>query len=636
MTLPTVHNTTNPQARGFHAQLDNLLLRLSVAPDRQVKITSAESQAQRVQTSESPEEFVSEFGDVYARSDFTGGSGLDLAHRRGAGQNAASRYWDSYGVKVVDPEPGHRRELGLLEATEEELSLTSDPIRLLYTGGVLYATDGVNVRRTSDPTASSPTWASDNPTTGASAALSLASLGSTVYAAFGVSGLYKRASGSWSNVYTDDADGVWAAKGRLLVSDGVDLWEEDGTARPTAGSELRILAAGDTWVDVVDAGSAILAAATDGYVYAFAADADTGDLALIGQTRFETETPTALGAAQGIVFVATTSGADVGRLWRCEVNDGVLQSAQVIREWDGAAPRVIVADRENVYTIVSEDADESHCWRYSVVTGGMHRWWIYDGLSAASDAHGLALVDGRMFAGLSDEGVYRTLTTYRDDGWLITPLGDFFTAEEKAWVTASAEVGPVPSGGVVQLFWSGDPAAINDADSVAWVKVLETTSVAGAVVDTPIVNRISRYAAGLVRLTASSDNTEAPAVRSVGFRAYPEQPDIVIDLPVNVSDVVEAPGRRRARVRGRGSELYAELQRREGRPCLLQLYRPTETVRGVVQRVATPQSALSRRGAQTLFSLLTVRGRRTTVTEMPLEEGTTGTCLTGYCLTGMD
>lgn len=634
MTLPTIHNTTNPRARGFDAQLDNLLLRLSVAPDRQVKITSAESQAQRVQTSESPEEFVSEFGDVYARSDFTGGSGLDVAHRRNNGANAASRYWDSYGVKVVDPEPGVRRELGLLEDTEEELALSADPVELLYAGGVLYASDGTDVRRTSDPTAASPTWATDDPTAGVSDVLSLAALGSTVYAAFGASGLYKRESGVWSNVYTDDADGVWSVKGRLVVSDGVDLWEEDGTARPLITNQLKILAAGDMWVDVADGGSAILAAATDGYIYAFAADTN-GDLALVGQTRFEQETPTAVGAAQGIVFIATTSGADVGRLWRAELADGVLQSGQVIREWDGAAPHRIVGDRENVYTVVSDSTTESHCWRYSVVTGGMHRWWIYT-VDAAADAHGLALIGGRMFAGLSGQGVHRTLTTYRDTGWLITPLGDFFTAEDKAWVTATAEVGAVPSGGLVQVYWTGDPAAIHDDASAAWVKVLETTSIAGGVIATPIVNRISRYAAGLVRLTASSDNTAAPAVRSVGFRAYPEQPDIVLDLPVNVSDVVEAPGRRRARVRGRGSELYAELAAREGRPCLLQLHRPSETVRGVVQRVATPQAALSRRGAQTLFSLVTVRGRRTTVTVTDLSDGTTGTCLTGYCLTGMD
>ena len=634
MTLPTVHNTTNPRSRGFDAQLDNLLLRLAVAADRQVRITSAESNAQRIQTSESPEEFTADFGDVYARSDFTGGAGLDRAHRRGLGDTAAARYWDSRNVKVVDGEPGDPPELCLLEDTEEALAAAGDPIRVLYHGGILYATDGSDVHRTANPTAASPTWATDDPTSGVSAALSLASLGDTVYAAFGVSGLYKRQSGVWSNVYTDDADGVWSVKNRLLVSDGVDLWDETGGARPAGGNELKILPAGQSWVAAVDGGSHILAAATDGYVYAWTVN-DSGNLVLDEQTRFEAETPTALGAAQGVVFVATTSAAGVGRLWRCEVADSGALVGEVVREWASGAPRAIVADRENVYTVVSEDADESHAWRYSLVHGGIHRWWIFDGLGGAADADGLALVDGRLFAGLSGEGVHRTLTTYpAEGGWLITPLGDFHTSDAKAWVEARVDVGPVVGGATVSVYWTGDPDAILDAASGSWVRVVDTASSPGGVLTKTIVNRFARYAAGKVELTPTSDLAGCPSVRSVGFRAYPEQPDVVIDLPVNVSDVVEPPGRRSVRVRGRGSEVYAELQAREGRPCLLRLYRPAETVRGVVQRVATPQSALTRRGGQTLFSLVTVRGQRTTVTETTLTAGTTGSCLTGMCLTG--
>ena len=76
------------------------MLRFAVGPGRQLNINTAPLQAQAIQTSETPEDFQQEFGQIYSRTDFSGGSGLDKAHKRDAGESALTRFWDSKGVDV--------------------------------------------------------------------------------------------------------------------------------------------------------------------------------------------------------------------------------------------------------------------------------------------------------------------------------------------------------------------------------------------------------------------------------------------------------------------------------------------------------------------------------------------------------
>ena len=98
--LPSPSNTSAPESQGFEANLDDLFLRFAVAPDRQMSINTAPLQAQAIQTSETPEDFQQEFGQIYSRTDFAGGSGLDKAHRRNAADTDFQRFWDSKGVDV--------------------------------------------------------------------------------------------------------------------------------------------------------------------------------------------------------------------------------------------------------------------------------------------------------------------------------------------------------------------------------------------------------------------------------------------------------------------------------------------------------------------------------------------------------
>ena len=65
MPLPSTSNVTNPLAFGYQAQISDgitdILLRLAVAPGRELSITTAPLSAQQVNTAQVPEEFRAEF-----------------------------------------------------------------------------------------------------------------------------------------------------------------------------------------------------------------------------------------------------------------------------------------------------------------------------------------------------------------------------------------------------------------------------------------------------------------------------------------------------------------------------------------------------------------------------------------------
>ncbi len=91
-----------------------------------------------------------------------------------------------------------------------------------------------------------------------------------------------------------------------------------------------------------------------------------------------------------------------------------------------------------------------------------------------------------------------------------------------------------------------------------------------------------------VVLKATDDKTGTPVFRSVSARALPRPQLVVVDIPVNISDQVERPNRKRIKVRNLGETIYQELKQKEGDSVTLELYSPQETIRGVVESVAYP------------------------------------------------
>lgn len=613
MSVPTLDNVDRPRAFGYGVSLGDRLFRLAVGPGRQLEIVTAPLEAPRVNTTSSPEEAAAEFGLTFARSAFDGGEGLFRAHAEGAAPN---RFWDSKGVDVSVPEPGEFPQIRLLHKTARSLATTNTGLRMAYDdlAGRLYVCDGNTLRYTDNPFTASPTWTADSPAVSPEVLTSVhdvAVLGSVVYAACGAAGgINRKVAGVWENWSDTPATRIWAVKGRIVATAGASLYEVVAPgATPTA---KVILATGEEWRACCDGGSHILAGASDGYVYAF--DTDTGSLVLTSQTLFESEQIRSLGSSQGVVAVGTSQG-NIGRLYVGGLEQaGQVIEQQLIRQWGSAGsvtaqyPTRILGTRSSLYAGVTDGTDTC-LWRYDLVTGGISRNLCVDAVTGM--VRGVESIDGRLVFSVDGSGVHAEQSTYVNEGWLIGPLGDFYTSQEKSWVGARLDTSMIEGGATAQLLATASPAALADHASPEWSSVTTRDSGSGDSGEMPMVAVVARHLAGQVRLTPSADNATSPAVFSFSFRAYPSSgdEDRIISLPINVSDQIERRGRRRVRVKGRGETEYAALRSLEGRPVVMRLFKPELFIRGLVEEVATPVLAIPNRGSATMVSQVRIRGQ---------------------------
>lgn len=632
MPAPSLSELGHQKARafGYGCALDDRPFRLAVGPGRRISIETAELEPPRVNTASSPEE-LAETDPTFARSQFSGGEGLFRAHVEGA---AADRFWDSKNISAVPAEPGDFPEVTLLHSTSSiETSATSGLFSAYdKAGGSLYMCEGTVLRRTDDPTATTPTFSDDDPHDGEAATTveDVAVLGNEVYAALGANGIHQKTSGAWSHWGTNPAGEeyvrVWAVKGRIVASTGASLYEV--TASGPAPSALKVLASGDTWTSVTDGGSHILAASSDGYVYAFTTS--SGSMALDGQTLFEGESVEAVGQTQGVVAVGT-SAANVGRMYVGVLADnGQVTELRLIKQWgdSGTAtdqtPHRIIGTRDTLVTAVPDGTD-TYCWRYDLATDGFTRYLTVAGSSGL--ARGLEVIEGRLFVSVDGAGKFREDSTFSSSGYLISPLADFFSSDDKSWVGARLETGDLSAGMAVELFYTTDPDALTDPDHSSWQRVTRRSSGTGDPGEHSLSNVVSRSLAGMVKLEPSTDATASPAVRSFSFRAYPSSgnEDVIVTLPVNVSDQIERRGMSRRRVKGRGEAEWVALQGFEGRPVVLELFKPDMTVRGLVEQVSTPVPSLSTRGSALVVSQVRIKGQKVGSTGFTSGTGAFGT-----------
>jgi hypothetical protein len=627
--VASTSNVRNPKRFGYDVRLDNIYLRSAISPGREMTIQSSDVQAgQAVNVKQNPEDFTSNLGRIYSRNKFDAGQGLDTAHRADGSEDDVNRFWDSKGIDVFHGDDETSYNIHLLYTTAaQSLSFTASNNYLAQTtNGNIYVTDGQTIRLyngSSWSTIASGTTGATHNFTG------IAAFGNKLYAttANGTSGsqlIYYNGS-SWSVLTTAQSGsggltGVYYVKNRLFITgnDGTAeyIWEKS----PFDTWDNAWLADGDSIVEVepthsftnvIDGGAVVLASSTDGTVYSF--KLTSGVYVNQGQTAIPFEEVHSIASAEGIVFIGTKEVArDVGRLYRLELVNAddlyVLSNRQLIKEWVisgiDTTPKSMFVSRDSVYLGIREAVNKVNLWRYYLPTGGLAR-----DLQTAGNGFvtGITQDDGKFVIVSSGSDVYKETSTYESTGYLVLSAADFFTAESKQFVGAEISTLNLPDETNVSLMYSTKFEDLDNPEAATFTNAI--TQLGGTGDEEKQIAEVSRYIVGKIVLN-STTGTNTPKVKSVQFRALARPELVVAQIPVNISDRVERPGRKAIKVKGLGETLYKSLRSKEGDSVTLELFEPAEVIKGVVEQISYPIQTNEAVGSDTQYAIITVRGTR--------------------------
>jgi hypothetical protein len=631
--VASIYTVSNPKRYGYDCRIDDIFLRTAVAPDRQLQIQSSDVQAgQNVNVKQNPEDFTSNLGRIYSRNNFNAGQGLDTAHRSNAQPDDANRFWDSKGVDVFHADDETSYHIHLLHTTTtNSLSFQSTNNYMTQTtNGNIYITDEDNINYY-DGTS----WnVIDAATSGATHNFTgIAAFGNSLYATTknGTSGsqlLYYDGS-SWSVLNTSQASsggltGVWYVKNRLWITGNDGTAEYVWEINPFDSWNTSNLASNDAIVEVepthavtgiIDGGAAVLAASTDGTVYSFKLSGSV--FVNQGQTKIPFEEVHSIAAAEGIVFIGTKEiSTNIGRLYRLELvaadNLYVLANRQLIKEWVedniDTTPKSMFVSRDSVYMGIREATNEVNLWRYYLPTGGLARDLQTTGNGFVT---GITQYNAKFYIIVSGNDVYNETSLYESEGYLIASAADFFTAESKQFVGAEISTFNLPDKTDVELYYSTVFESLDDPNHSAFKSAFKQISGIGDVERQ--IAEVSRYIIPKVVLR-SNNGVSTPKVKSIQVRALARPELVVAQVPINISDRVERPGRKPILVKGLGDALYAELKNLEGNAVTFELFQPKETIRGVVEQISYPIVSNNNLGSDTLYAIITIRGTRQPLT----------------------
>ena len=201
------------------------------------------------------------------------------------------------------------------------------------------------------------------------------------------------------------------------------------------------------------------------------------------------------------------------------------------------------------------------------------------------------------------------MDTYVQEGYIISPMADFFSPASKNWIGLTIQADNIGAGNTMELYVATDPDALLVPSSGAWTFV--TRLVIAAEVGNEIVLPAieGRYAAVQIRLQTTAASTETPKLISYALRAFADSEDFIVQMPVSLSDQIERPNRRPIRLPGYGEAIFNALLGYDGAYVTLDLFRPALTFRGIVEQIQTPIVSQHLRGSRTLYSLVRLRGQ---------------------------
>ena len=616
--LTTQAEISNPQRKGYDFRIDNQLYRAAISGERQMTIQSSDVNEQGVNVKQNPEDFTSNLGRIFSRNNFSGGSNLDNAHRANGTAQDVTRFWDSECVDVFTSDLGKGYNVQLLHTTESKQALSSAVSHMAVVGTRVYVSDDETLYKSDD---GGHNWSTV--TEGLTAGYQikgLAAHGDLLYitANNGSAGeIETLTSGGTSTQKMSAAayDKIFSVKGQFLVTIGNAIHAYDGNT--TVGSAIITLPSGQTFTDVADVGAVVLATATDGRIYSIKDIA--GTFTAKGQTEISGEQPTCIVESQGIIFYGTkdvqiTGNKVIGRLYRAALTVAddlyVLSGNQLIKEWDADnidnSPSALFTTRDSVYTSIKESGSTSFLCRYYLPTGGIARYYK---AGVGATIQNIKLVDEKFLFTVTSSGVFKQSSNFEEEGYLIAPPADFFTAENKQYVEATAEVEELNSGESVELHLSNKYEAINDSNDDSWD--LEADIRSGTGEENVQLSRVGRYIAVKVVLK-STTSSASPKFKAFQVRALARPELVVVQIPVNISDRVERPYRKPVKVKNLGETIYQSLKEKEGMPVTLEVYDPAELIRGVVENITYPIISNPNIGSVTQYAILTVRGTRQT------------------------
>ena len=631
--VPLTSEVTNPKRKGYDLALDDLLFRAAIGPNRQMTISTAEFPGQEINLKQNPEDITTNIGQIFSRSDFSGGQGLDSAHKRNNSQKDVTRFFDSKGVDVFHGDDETSYHVHLLYTTVSKLSLTGSNNYLAQTtNGHMYVTDQKKIYKSTDD---GDTWAEVDDASYTSLSIDYnftgaAAVGDQVYftTADGTSNseLIQYNGSTWSENNQHYASnggltGVWFQKGQLFISadDGsveklfaVSPFEKTWSSSDLSSGEIVTFEDSHHVSQVVDAGAVVLAASTNGDIYSI--KDVSGTMTLKGQTNIPFEEVHSIAAAEGIVFFGTKEKTRaVGRFYRADLTVAddlyVLANRQLIKEWVisgvDTTPKFMFASRDSIYCGIKESGSESYLWRYYLPTAGFARDLE---MGAGGFVTGITQADGKFISVVAGSGVYQESSTYESEGYLILSAADFFTAESKQFVGAEISTFALPTDTSVDLFYSTKFEALDNPNDSSFIKAF--TQVGGVGDTEQQIEEVSRYIIGKMVLKHEVANNDTPKVKSVQFRALARPELVVAQIPINISDRVERPGRKPVKVKGLGDTLYSVLRDIEGDSVTLEIFSPAEIIKGVVERISYPVSANVERGSVMQYAIITVRGTR--------------------------